>query len=124
MIVGIGIDVLEVRRMEAELAREGGGFRDDVFTPAEIACCTSQSHSALHFATRFAVKEAVLKALGTGVLDGASWREIECGPDDGDPRVRLHGRLAREASVRGARGILVTHAHTPDWALAGAVLVK
>ena len=62
--------------MEAELAREGGGFRDDVFTPAEIASCTSQSHSALHFATRFAVKEAVLKALGTGVLDGASWREI------------------------------------------------
>lgn len=110
--------------MEAELAREGGGFRDDVFTSEEIACCERHSHPALPFATRFAIKEAVLKALGTGVLDGASWREVECGPDDGDPRVRLHGRLAREAASRGSHGILVSHAHTPDWALAGAVLVK
>jgi holo-[acyl-carrier protein] synthase len=119
MILGVGVDVLRIARMEAELARDDGGFREDVYTPHEIAACRQHPRPAVLFAQHFASKEAVLKALGTGVLDGASWREVEVTPPAG---VMLRGRIADVAAARGARRIHLTLASTPDWAVAAAVL--
>jgi holo-[acyl-carrier-protein] synthase len=81
MVLGIGLDALNVARMTRELAREDGGFLDAVFTPREVAECAGDPRE---FALRFALKEAASKALGTGMRDGVSWPEIEVlrsGPD-------------------------------------------
>jgi holo-[acyl-carrier-protein] synthase len=119
MILGVGVDVLRITRMETELARDDGGFRTDVFTPREIAVCRQHPRPAVPFAQQFASKEAVLKALGTGALDGASWREVEVAAGGA---VRLTGRIAAEAAARGARRIHLTLASTEHWAVAAAVL--
>ena len=123
MLVGIGNDLLEVARMRRELARAGGGFRDDVFTVAEIAYCEARRHPARHFAARFAAKEAFLKALGTGVGSWPVWREIEVvnGPH-GEPGLVLSGGARRLAGRRKVRRALLSMSHTGTMAMASVVL--
>ena len=102
MIVGIGTDLLDVGRMAGELAREGAGFRDDVFTPAEIAYCEAHAHPARHFAVRFAAKEACWKALGVPG-DGVSLRDVEVErPEAGPPRLVLQRDGRRKRPTRSA----------------------
>ena len=122
MLVGIGVDVCDVGRMQRELAREGGGFRDQVFTPREIAYCETRRCPAIHFAGRFAAKEAVFKALGGGT-DAGSWREVEvriC--ESGRPEIALHGRLADRAKTRNAGRIHVSLTEDREQAIANVVL--
>ena len=88
-VLGIGVDVVETARIEASLAKFGDRFLHRVFVEGEIAYCSAMARPALHYAARFAAKEAVSKALGTG-LHGISWRDVEVLPDRrGKPLVFL-----------------------------------
>jgi len=122
MIVGIGTDLLDVGRMARELAREGAGFRDDVFTSAEVAYCEAHAHPAQHFAVRFAAKEACWKALGAPEK-GVSLRDVEVvKPDGGPPGLVLAGRAREEADRLGVRRVLVSLTHTSTLAQASVLL--
>ena len=106
MIVGSGIDVIEINRVESALRRSGERFERRVFACSEIDDCRSRRRAGLHFAVRFAVKEAVMKALGTGWAGGVRWVDIETVSDpSGSPdqlSLRLHGRAAELAAARSA----------------------
>jgi holo-[acyl-carrier protein] synthase len=123
VIVGFGVDVCDARRMARELAREAGGFRDQVFTPGEIAYCATRPCPSRHFAARFAAKEAALKALRTGMPDSGALREVEVRFGRfGAPQLRFLGRMARVAQARGVRHVHLTLAHDGCYALAGVML--
>jgi len=118
---GIGIDVVEVRRIERALTRWGEAFVTRVFTPGEEGRARHPRVRSRRLAVRFAAKEAVMKALGLGWRTMA-WHEIEIVPDPlGRPTVRLRGGAAQAAQQRGVGTIHVTLSHTRDLALAGAV---
>ncbi len=106
MIVGTGIDVIEITRVERALRRSGERFVRRVFAGSEIGDCRSRRHSEPHFAVRFAAKEAVMKALGTGWADGVRWLDIEAVSEPGKSpdqlSLRLHGRVAELAAERNA----------------------
>jgi holo-[acyl-carrier protein] synthase len=123
MTLGVGIDLCDIARMERELAREGGGFRDEVFSPAEIAYCEAMRLPALHYAARFAAKEAVFKALTAAGVSGATWRDVEIarGPS-GEPRVVLHGAVGLAAHQRGVERVAVSLTHTRELAAACAAV--
>jgi holo-[acyl-carrier protein] synthase len=122
MIVGIGTDLLDVGRMARELAREGAGFRDDVFTPAEVAYCEAKAHPAQHFAVRFAAKEAFWKALGTPA-ERVSLRDVEVErPQAGPPQLVLTGRAKEEVERLGVTRAHVSLTHTSTLASANVLL--
>ena len=94
-IFGIGIDVVEVARIASAIQRHGEPFLARVFTAGERAYCESRKVPALHFAARFAAKEAVVKALGTGIGEHAAWLDLEITRDPvGAPQVVLGGAAA------------------------------
>ncbi|MCC6129911.1 MAG: holo-ACP synthase [Acidobacteria bacterium] len=122
MILGIGIDLLDVPRVAAELAEGDNGFVLDLFTPGEIAYCDSKRYPARHYAARLAAKEAVFKALG-GCPPPHVWRDVEVvSGGDGPPKIALHGALESSAKERGVRTIFVSLSHTDELATASVVL--
>jgi len=123
VILGFGVDLCEVGRMERELGKEEGGFRDEVFTAAEIAYCEGKHFPAQHFAARFAAKEAVSKALAAAGVHGAAWREVEVGRTaHGGPVVILHGELKTQVEERGIGEVLISLSHSRELAMACAVV--
>lgn len=101
MIVGVGIDLCPVSRMRAALSRHAGRFAIRIFTEAERLYCEGRAEPALHYAARFAAKEALLKALR--VPPGLSWHELEVRSDArGAPAMALHGRAAEAAAAAAA----------------------
>lgn len=123
MLVGVGVDLVEVARVRAELARDGDGFKQSLFTEGEVADCDARRYAARHYAARFAAKEAVLKALGAGAPHAGVFRDVEILSDDaGKPRVVLHGATRSAAEGLGADRILVSLSHTSDWAVASAIV--
>jgi len=106
LIVGTGIDVIEIGRVERALCRSGERFARRVFADAEIADCRARRRAGHHFALRFAAKEAVMKALGTGWAAGIRWLDIETVSDPSARpdrlSLRLHGRVAELAAERNA----------------------
>lgn len=122
-ILAHGIDLIEVERIARMLSEHPERFRDRVFTPDEIAYCeSSRKRAAEHFAARFAAKEAVLKALGTGWRDGIAWTDIEVRRDPaGAPSIRLSGEAQRVAESKGITGWLVSISHTASLAQASVI---
>ena len=115
----VGVDLIEIGRLRAALERHGDGFRERCFTRDEQAYCDSKSNPAQHYAGRFAAKEAVGKALGSGVY--FTWKEIEIRGRP-KPGVHLTGRTARYAERVGAGRIELSMTHSRDLAAAVAVV--
>jgi holo-[acyl-carrier protein] synthase len=119
-VIGIGVDLCEVERMRASLARTPT-LRDRLFTEAEQAYCERRPDPAERYAARFAAKEAVLKAMGVGI-GACQWREIEVTKaPSGAPSVHLHGGAEALAAELGIRKWLLTLTHTHRVAEAVAV---
>ncbi|MGD7654472.1 MAG: holo-ACP synthase [Verrucomicrobiales bacterium] len=121
-LFGIGIDVVEVERIEASIARSGEPFLAKVFTAAERAYCEGKKRPAIHFAARFAAKEAVAKAFGTGIGGRAGLLEIEVAHDDGGaPKVVLTGAARKFADAQGIAEVQISLTHTARYAAANAI---
>lgn len=123
MIVGTGIDLVEIERIQQSVDRFGDRFLDRIFTPAEKVYCLSKRHSAESFAARFAAKEAGAKALGTGISHGVGWQEIEVvRAPGGRPGLRFHGRAAQFAARLGATRAALSLTHSRTQAIASVLL--
>ncbi len=123
MITGTGVDLVEIERI-AELGRRyGDRFLNRTFTEAEIAHCSARRSCYQHFAARFAVKEAVFKALGTGWSQGVGWKQIETTNDaSGRPSVTLTGRAREVADRMDVRRVHVSISHSRKYAFAQVIL--
>jgi holo-[acyl-carrier protein] synthase len=122
MIVGLGVDIAEVGRIEAAIVRHGRPFLQRVFTPAEIAYCERHRDRAERFAGRFAAKEAAMKALGTGWRRGVRWVDIEVVREpSGKPTLKLSGASRAIADRLGVKNIALTITHTGNMALAEVI---
>ncbi|HVB98781.1 MAG TPA: holo-ACP synthase [Candidatus Dormibacteraeota bacterium] len=122
MIVGMGIDLAEVKRVEAAIARHGRAFLERVFTPAEIRYCEKHRHAAERYAARFAAKEAAMKALGTGWRRGVRWVDLEVANlPTGRPTLKLHGRSKQLAEEMGVRRIALSLTHGSGFAFAQVI---
>ena len=123
MILGIGIDIIEVARIQASHERFGERFLGRILHPAEIAYCLSHKLPAPFLAARFAAKEAISKAFGTGIGAQLGWQDMEIArKDSGEPYVILHGGGQRLLEQRGARNLLISLSHTQQHATAVAIL--
>ncbi len=126
MIYGVGIDLVQVPRIAAVLARYGDRFLNRVFTPQEIAYCRGKRWSDSGLALRFAAKEAFSKALGVGLRRGGiRWREVEVVPDPrGKPELVVSGRAAELCAAAGITGLHLSLTDENDRALAVVILEK
>jgi holo-[acyl-carrier protein] synthase len=123
MIVGSGIDLVEIARIQQSVERFGQRFLDRVFTPGEQAYCRRKRNSAESFAARFAAKEAAAKALGTGISRGVNWLEIEVVREPGGrPGICFHGRAAEFASRLGVVHTALSLTHTATLSMASVVV--
>jgi holo-[acyl-carrier protein] synthase len=123
-VVGTGLDIVETGRMQEMLDRWGARFKDRVFTPGEQAYCEATAFPCRHYAGRWAVKEAVAKAFGTGFGPALNWLDIDVvrNASSGAPSVRLGERGRRLAEARGIVDILVSLSHARHYAVAHALL--
>jgi holo-[acyl-carrier protein] synthase len=123
MIVGIGADIAEVARLREAIQRHGQRFLQRVFTPREISYCNGYRNADERFAARFAAKEAVMKALGTGWRRGITWRDIEvANAASGQPGLTLTGKAGELFRNLGGRRILLSLTHTDSYALAQVII--
>jgi len=122
MIVGLGIDISEIDRIEAAIMRHGAPFLERLFTPSEVAYCERHKAKYERYAARFAAKEAAMKALGTGWSRGVRWRDIEVAREpSGKPTLRLAGVAAEIAQRMGVRNISLSITHSGNLALAEVI---
>ena len=123
-IYGIGIDVIEIERIEAAIAEFGDHFLARIFTPAERQYCGGQSRPVIHFAARWAAKEAVSKALGTGIGENLRWTDVEVlRRPSGEPGIALSGAGAAFADKIGLAEVKVSLTHAKSYAAANAVVL-
>jgi holo-[acyl-carrier protein] synthase len=124
MIVGIGIDIVEIHRISAAL-QGTQAMEQKVFTPEEIRFCSKRKKKYQHFGGRFAAKEAALKALGTGWSQGIRWKDVEITNDaSGKPLLALHGKAREFFEASGALHTWVSITHSSEHAVAVVVLEK
>jgi holo-[acyl-carrier protein] synthase len=123
MILGTGIDIIEVARIAASFEKFGERFVNRILLPDEIAYCLKHRRPAPFLAARFAAKEAVSKAFGTGLGAQLGWRNIEIRRhESGEPFVVLHGKGQELFEARGAKKLHISLSHTENYAAATAVL--
>ena len=122
-VLGIGVDLVECARVQHSLDRFGDRFLHRVFTDGEIAYAQSMKFPARHLAARFAAKEAISKAFGTGIGKAMGWKDIDVHKKpSGEPFVVLEGGAKKLASERGVANVLITLSHTDNHAMAMIVL--
>jgi holo-[acyl-carrier protein] synthase len=122
MIFGIGTDLIEVERVEKQVANDSG-FKERVFTPNEIAYCDSKHHKYQHYAGRFAAKEAFMKALGTGWQEGVSFQDIEVvTAPNGKPELKLYGKTKEITESKYIQTMFVSLSHLSSFAMAMVIL--
>ena len=122
-LLGVGVDLVEVHRFAAVLARQGAPFVERVFTEGEQTYCGAKVDPVPFYAARFAAKEAVSKAFGTGIGAAFGWRDIEVYHlEGGAPAVRLHGKAEALAVERGIKRVWLSLSHTDTMSIAQVVL--
>lgn len=120
MIYGIGTDIIEVKRIEQAIQRSGQRFLDRLFCEEEQLYCKRHHDDARHFAGRFAAKEAIVKALGTGFRDGINWLDIIISNDQhGKPIATLSSKLQQ---MFNSPNLLISISHCREYATAFAVV--
>lgn len=126
MILGVGVDIVEIDRMRQMLETSGERLISRIFTEGESRYARARAEPALHFAARAAAKEATYKALsGNHLARAVGWREIEvCLRDDGAPYLALHGRAQQRATEMGVGRALISLTHSKSAAVAVVVLEK
>ena len=125
MILGTGIDIIEVERIRASFAKFGERFLRRILRPGEIEYCLAHKDPAPHLAARFAAKEAISKAFGTGIGAQLGWQDMEiCREPSGEPFVVLHEGGAALLTSRGATKVHVSLSHTQGHAAAMAILER
>ena len=123
MIVGIGVDLCEVDRIEAAIARHGERFLTRIYTESERAYCESKQNRMERFAGRFAAKEAAMKAIGTGWRRGVAWRDFEViRTPSGQPVISFHGVAQKIADELGVGKAFVSITHIKSMAMAQVML--
>lgn len=123
MLLGIGTDLARIERFEALLQRRGAAITQRLLTPAEQQAMQAAGNPAAYLAKRFAAKEALLKALGTGLRAGLSWQQMEVSNDPlGKPLMQLNGKAAELAAELGVKCIHLSISDERDMALAFVVL--
>jgi holo-[acyl-carrier protein] synthase len=122
-IIGLGIDATDIHRIAGTLAQYGERFMRRIFTDGEVAYCTRRRVPAIHFAGRFAAKEAAMKALGTGHTQNVLWRDVEVIRRGGPPQLQLHGGAARRFHAIGGRSSLLTITHSDALAIAQVLIL-
>ncbi len=123
MIVGLGVDVVEIRRIRQALKHQGERFIRRIFTAAEQEFCEARRDPAPHYAVRFAAKEALFKALGTGWAKGLSWQDVEVVRREQDAPILVLSHAAEKQSQElGTRSIHLSLSHSDDSALAVVIL--
>ncbi|MBA3883295.1 MAG: holo-ACP synthase [Chthoniobacterales bacterium] len=124
-VLGVGVDIVENARIQHSLERFGDRFMHRVFTAGEIEYCQSMKFPARHFAARFAAKESVSKAFGTGIGRAMGWRDIDVHREgNGQPFVVLEGRAKQLAAERGVIVVWISLSHTEHHAVASAILER
>ena len=123
-ILGTGVDIVETSRIQDSLDKFGERFMKRCFWPVEVAYCQGMKFPALHFAARFAAKEAISKAFGTGIGKQLGWRDMEIRKrESGEPFVVLHDKGDELARERGVVEVFVSLSHCKEYAAAHAVIV-
>lgn len=124
MVTGVGIDLVEVDRMMTSMKKESG-FREMVFSPAEIAYCQPKTNSFEHYAARYAAKEAFFKALGSGWMDGTAFNEVEIlNNEKGKPEIHFLGLTATTIGEIGIKNIQVSLTHIKTMASAVVIIER
>jgi holo-[acyl-carrier protein] synthase len=124
MVLGLGTDLIETKRVQESMERFGERFLERIFTMGEIAYCMRKKNAAESFAARFAAKEAGAKALGTGISRGVSWKEFEVKREtSGKPTLHLSGRAAELAAMMGIQRVQLSLTYSRELAMA-VVLVE
>ena len=120
----IGIDIVEIKRLEKTSKRWGSSFLNKVYTPRELAYASNKRHPYQHLAARFAAKEAIFKALGEVEKDFVGWKNVEILNDaNGKPLVRWHGDAEKARKKRRIAGAVVSLSHSEHYAVASAMLL-
>jgi holo-[acyl-carrier protein] synthase len=123
MLIGTGVDLIEVERIAQSIERYGERFLRRIYTDDEIAYCSRRRSSAESFAARFAAKEAGAKALGTGISRGVTWSEFQIEREpSGRPILELRGRAAQLAAELGVKRISLSLTHTGSLAMATVMM--
>jgi holo-[acyl-carrier protein] synthase len=123
MIIGTGIDIAEVPRIQQAIERFGDRFLQRIYTEGEMRYCDSKANREERYAARFAAKEAAMKALGTGWSHGVRWRDCEVvRMPGGRPTITFHGRAAEFAAKLGVKNAALSISHTAEQAIAQVIL--
>ncbi len=125
MIYGIGIDLIEITRIEQAITRSGQRFLERLYTAAEQAYCCTKASPYPYYAARFAAKEAFLKALGTGLREHMRWRDIEVYHEAlNKPALRLYGYLREHCTAQGITRMHLSLSHSMSHAIAQVLLER